>query len=820
MNVFGPDDRDMSPDRADKPRESDPIARNPKDVNGSGGKAYSFDDYFAGGASAAKDEQRAPTAELQHPSGAVSPVVARPVLPARPQRWTPPGQMGPSASELLAGMLRYKWTILLIAILVSAPIIGLIWTQTVLKYGARAELQVSPVIPGLVDKDRTVPFYDSFVNTQVSIVRSPDVLNRVLEDEKVQQTRWRQEPPQSLVEKVLGSRISPMERLRKSLSVRPRPRTEIIDISFAARSSKDAETIVNAVLEKYIDYEAKQRDETWKALDKTLATEYDLLQSQIETQEKVCASLRKELRTGNPEDLIGTQRVRLEEMEARRGELNITIDLLKREIAQLGEVDSNDADTVVADDGAEQPAYFEDADWRQLDLEVKTYEHRINSGLYGPNHPEMIRLTRDLEFTRELLQAREAQLDEQWRRRQADPEEMSPTAAEAVRSSPAAKLALLKSRLGQAEYEKERRDEQWEQLKEDFDKLVEDAQRLEEQNGELRHMYAKASEMRQSIERRNMEQKIPHRIAVLTWAFSRSEPEQDRRVAYTAMALVVGLGMGSGLALLRGMRNQTIYSYADMPQAMLAPFLGHIPLVRSKKLPGRSLCAEIERNQVRLIESIRVLRTALLSRLAHQGCATVLVTSADEGTGKSSFTMMLGKSLAQAGRKVLMIDTDLHKMTLSRRFGLLQRTGFVESLHSKDGGPPTVCSTEMPNLDVLPVGQLGKKNAGPEEMANGAFRTCIDALLTQYDYDIILLDASPVLPVADAVILAGQVDGTIMVERQNLSQRSHVMSALARLNSAGGQLLGTVFVGSSDASHYGYGYGYGHGYHRSVSKES
>jgi len=414
------------------------------------------------------------------------------------------------------------------------------------------------------------------------------------------------------------------------------------------------------------------------------------------------------------------------------------------------------------------------------------------------------------------LKAREGQLDEQWRREVAALAETPPTSPDKEIFGPAARLTALKNQLERARHEKERRDEQYAQLRTDFDKLVEDAQRLEEQDSELRHMYTKSGEMRQSIERRNMERKIPHTIAVLTRAFSRSDPEKDRRVVYTAMALMVGLGVGCGVAFLRSMGNQTIYASTDMPPAMLAPLLGYVPLVHSKKPPGRSLCDEIERNQIRLIESIRVLRTALLSRLDRQGCATVLVTSADEGTGKSSFAMMLGKSLAQAGRKVLLIDADLHKMTLSRRFGLLERSGFVESLRSKATGAVMACSTEVANLDILPAGRLGKNDTGPEEMANGAFRSCIDTLLRRYGYDIILLDASPVLPVADAVILAGQVDGTIMVERQNVSQRSRVLHALDRLHSTGGQLLGTVFVGSDEASHYGYGYGY----HRSESKES
>ena len=94
-----------------------------------------------------------------------------------------------------------------------------------------------------------------------------------------------------------------------------------------------------------------------------------------------------------------------------------------------------------------------------------------------------------------------------------------------------------------------------------------------------------------------------------------------------------------------------------------------------------------------------------------------------------------------------------------------------------------------------------------EETANRAFNACIGQL--RHQYDIILLDSSPILPVADATILSSQVDGTIMVERELISRRENVINALARLGSAGGRLLGTVFVGSGGQEGYGYNYHYG-----------
>jgi capsular exopolysaccharide synthesis family protein len=264
--------------------------------------------------------------------------------------------------------------------------------------------------------------------------------------------------------------------------------------------------------------------------------------------------------------------------------------------------------------------------------------------------------------------------------------------------------------------------------------------------------------------------------------------------------VVLALGMGVGLAFLRASRNQAIYSSKDMPYSMQAPFLGYIPEARKSTTifdaPGPAA-----------IESIRFVRTALLLRLNGRGSSTVLVTSANPGTGKSTFVMMLGKSIALAGKKVLMIDTDFRKMTLTKWFNLSGKAGFLDFLCCKSIDKRYIFPTETFGLSMMPAGKQSRDLLIFEETANGAFNACINQLRKQYD--IILLDSSPILPVADATILSGQVDGTIIVERELVSQRESVINALARLDSAGGRVLGTVFIGSSENEKYGYGYYYG-----------
>jgi capsular exopolysaccharide synthesis family protein len=659
-----------------------------------------------------------------------------------------------------------------------------------------------------------IPLYQSFLNTQVSIIRNLAVLQRALDKQEVKETDWFKKPQKSPVQRLLGSPPdSDMERLRDALSVRPRPQTEIIDISFVASSAKDAKLIVNTVLERYITYTGEMSDATEDILYRQLSDQDRTLQGEIDTREKTCAALRKSLGTGTPEELISSRRVRLDATQARLSELRQNIAVLEWDRKQLEDLmkqgttgDSNEA-TIARTSGMEkQPEYHEDAEWRRLDIDVRTERHSIDNSLLTPGHPDMIRVTNDLKFAEELLRLREAQLDEQWRNRPMRVPGMPVAVTGASSPGYEAEPASIDHQLTRAKQEEQLLRAELDKQQTEFQGLFDSAQLLEKENSALAQKRELFNAVRQRLEQKSMERNVPGSIDVLAWAFAPSRPYNDRRMVFTAMALVFGLGVGGGVACLRASRNQTIYAAKDMPHPMQVPFLGYIPLTRARRSLGRSLYDEVLQSQSRMIESVRVVRTALLSRLDGQGNTTVLVTSAAAGTGKSSFTRMLGKSLAQAGKKVLMIDADFRKMALTKRFDLLDKSGFMESLRSRSVDERFIFPTETTGLSIMPAGTQGDDGALFEETANGAFKTCIGELRKRYN--IILLDSPPILPVADAAILSSQVDGTIMVERELVSRRSNVMNALARLGSAGGRLLGTVFVGSDDHEDYGYDYYY------------
>jgi len=164
--------------------------------------------------------------------------------------------------------------------------------------------------------------------------------------------------------------------------------------------------------------------------------------------------------------------------------------------------------------------------------------------------------------------------------------------------------------------------------------------------------------------------------------------------------------------------------------------------------------------------------------------------------------------LAQCGKRVLLVDVDLHRPTVAKFFTIDSAPGLLNLLARNSAPTAAVRSTVYPGLSVVPAGATNNA-ADLELLANGAFTS----LLTQWrqQYDLVVLDSPPLLVTADAAILSHHADGTVMVVRERHCHRGRLVEALAALSAAGGKLLGTVFVGTGPSASGGYGYGDGYG---------
>jgi uncharacterized protein involved in exopolysaccharide biosynthesis len=391
-----------------------------------------------------------------------------------------------------------------------------------------------------------IPLYESFMNTQVSIMKSLTVLQRVLDQQAVQDTQWYKNPPILLIKRLRKKTPAPpVERLRNFLSIQPRPKSEIIDVVFTDSSPKDAKIIVDAVLEQYMQYIGERSDATKDALYRQLVEQHKSLEREIKGREHIIAQLHKSLGTGTPQELISGKRDHLDDTQARISEVkqNIAVlewerkeldDLMKKEIT----LERNDAPVDSPIRVERKPKYHEDSEWRALDINVRTIQHNIDASELEPNNPELNRATKDMEFAKELLRLREAQLDEQWHDRQknTDKQQIIPSASEPDYEE---ELKSLKHQLAKTKYEQQLLLQEFKKQQAEFRELFETAQLLERENNSLQHKRELFNAVRQRLNQKNIERNVPGSIEVLTRAFAPSEPYKDRRILYTAIVLIL-----------------------------------------------------------------------------------------------------------------------------------------------------------------------------------------------------------------------------------------------------------------------------------------
>lgn len=210
-----------------------------------------------------------------------------------------------------------------------------------------------------------------------------------------------------------------------------------------------------------------------------------------------------------------------------------------------------------------------------------------------------------------------------------------------------------------------------------------------------------------------------------------------------------------------------------------------------------------------LAESFRSLRTNLGFACLDGEHSTILVSSPSPQDGKSTVISNLAVVLAQADKKVILVDGDLRKPVQHRIFALPNRKGLTNCLLNKSTVADTAQLGPLPNLAVLTSGPLPPNPA--EILGSPRTRDFWASLQEQYDY--VLIDSPPVLAVTDAVILSVQVDGVILVLKPGTTRNNIAAQAREQFAWAGARLLGVVLnqvkINSPDYK-YAYYYYYGH----------
>jgi polysaccharide biosynthesis transport protein len=231
--------------------------------------------------------------------------------------------------------------------------------------------------------------------------------------------------------------------------------------------------------------------------------------------------------------------------------------------------------------------------------------------------------------------------------------------------------------------------------------------------------------------------------------------------------------------------------------------IGTLPSLGSWRVPGPRLfrTAADSQSHYRMQDSVDSVTTILGHEMEATGARVLLVTSALEHEGKTTMAADLAASFARNGRKTLLIDSDLVRPSLHQRFGQPLVPGLSEALWKQTAPDAGIRSLPTPNLFLLAAGK-----ADPHVMQALA-RDAMEPLLEQYrqDFEMIVIDSSPVLPLAHAMRISKHVDVAVLTVMNNHSVIPAVAAAHQRLTSLQVPVLGAIFIGphvGNSTSHY------------------
>lgn len=322
-------------------------------------------------------------------------------------------------------------------------------------------------------------------------------------------------------------------------------------------------------------------------------------------------------------------------------------------------------------------------------------------------------------------------------------------------------------------------------------------------------------------------------VSVVDIAEPQFSPVRPKIWLNLVLAIIVGLGLGIGAAFIQEQFDTSLKTLDEVDRFLDVPALATIPSVESITgnvwngdgqagsgpfLPdafNAEMLARAERpwyridKQVRqqyspLVEAFRNLGTSVMLESAgrRSPLRTLLVSSSQPGEGKTTVSVNLAITLAQQGHRVLLVDADLRRPCVHRALGLRNIRGLSGYLTGVTDWAPCILPGLISGLDVLPAGQPPINPVAL--LSSGRVRTLIDQALEEYDH-IIIDSPALMLNLADARILSGMVDGTILVIRSGLTPREFVRRVRSQLGNVVGVVLNSIDMQSL-------GYGYGHYY--------
>jgi non-specific protein-tyrosine kinase len=287
----------------------------------------------------------------------------------------------------------------------------------------------------------------------------------------------------------------------------------------------------------------------------------------------------------------------------------------------------------------------------------------------------------------------------------------------------------------------------------------------------------------------------PVRVTVVAQPRAPDEPTSPQTAPILGLALGVGLLLGAIAAVIRDRLDTTVRDDRVAAETLGAPVLALVPTVDADR--ERTRRAELPPPAV---EAYRGLVTTLLAATPQGDPRVVLVTSAHFGEGRTTTAIRLAQALAEGDSRVLLVDADTRNPSAARRLGWAQEPGLTEVLTGATSLEAAIRSADG-RLSVLPAG--GRPANPSEALSSAAMAELLHRAASTFD--VVLVDAPPLLPVADARGLAPLTTGAVVCVRWGRTRREQLERSRSMLEMTGTRILGTVltFVPRRVAEHLG-----------------
>jgi len=706
-----------------------------------------------------------------------------------------------ATSDLVAGILRRWYIVLPVFLVLCGAGLPAVWFRVKPVYNATGAIRVKPDEQDIVTGDNVgaISNYVNFMNTQAEKITSSSVVQRVTDALVDKDLSFFGDEPSGLLSKLkqkLGiprTKLEPAARLKLatvgngSIVVAAERQSELIKITMQNADPEEAKQIVDAFITAYMEIEVIRVLEDENQQLKLLESRRDVFSAQMDSDRQTMYQLGQEfgsIALGSREDMklrhIGDLLSRLTTVQAERIELEAQVQLLER----TKEQPISPAELI----RMRQDYINQDTAVLALMPTISLLERELIADklTLQPMHPV-------LRSKSENLEALKAHLDElKQQASQVFDERAAKEAADAGNKM----LVAVRSELEQKRAFEKSLQETID--KEDFETVTVGRTQLHIQ--ELQDRLAFTKERYDAVVGRiqdlNLQRQRPARISVHYDADIVSIA--DKRVKYSAAVIFVALVCGMGLACLRDKADQSLRTPDDVAKHIGIRIIGTTASLHTVKpafLPEQ------------IVGDYQTIR-ANLELLGAEGVPRKLViTSPSMKEGKTTFAVNLATSMAEAGKKVLLIDGDLRKPDVARLLNLPKGTRGLQDVLCGVKFEQAVFSMASTGLDVL-AADFDNTADAYELLAMPSTAKRIEMISRKYDH--VIIDTPPALGFPDALVWAKIGGAAILVSYAGHTTLPDLREAKDRLAQIDVQVLGTVL--SSVQAGHGY-YRHGHGYY-------